>query len=320
MLGFPLVGLRSKTSLDYPRALLNILEDSAFEKEQLRDMQSAVLNILEDSAEEKQRLEGTERAILNILEDFILEKTHLEEMKRAVLNILDDLAVERDRLEETQLEVLRSEQAIRLSLREKETLLKEVHHRVKNNLQVIASLLRLQSRYLQDEAARGMFEESHNRVHSISLVHEMLYQADDLARVDFDNYLRTLTKNLVDGWRGMEAVIEVEVEAAGVLLAVDNAIPCGLIVNELVTNALKHAFPKGTSGTVQVKAVLTPESCLQLSVADNGIGMPADMDLRRSGSLGLELVSTLVRQLRATVKIRRDGGTVFEIAFQVSGN
>ncbi len=286
-------------ALDVARALLNILEDSASEKEQLRDAQSAVLNILEDFAE---------------------EKTRLEEMKKAVLNILEDLALEKSRLEETQKEVLKSEEALRSSLREKETLLREIHHRVKNNLQVIASLLRLQSRYLRDEHARTFFDESQSRVHSISLVHEMLYQAGDLARVDFGEYLRTLTKHLVDGWRGTASSIDVRVEASGVQLAVDTAIPCGLIVTELLTNALKHAFPKRASGTIQVKANQTSGGRVTFTVQDNGVGLPANFDLHRSGSLELELVATLVRQLRAEIAIRSDAGTSFEIGFQIPAN
>ncbi len=268
-------GASDSGALDVSRALLNILEDSGYEKEQLRDTQSAVLNILED------------------------------------------LALEKSRLEETQKEVLKSEEAVRASLREKETLLKEIHHRVKNNLQVIASLLRLQSRYLRDEQARTMFEESQNRVHSISLVHEMLYQAGDLARVDFGAYLRTLTKHLADGWRGTAGSVTLRVEASGVQLAVDTAIPCGLIVTELVSNALKHAFPGGAAGAIQVKAEMTPGGWLTVRVQDDGVGLPADFELHRSGSLGLELVATLARQLRAKVAVRREAGTAFEIGFQI---
>jgi two-component sensor histidine kinase len=292
-------GAAERAALDYNRALLNILEDAAAEKELSRDTQSAVLNILEDAAEEKIRL---------------------EEMKSAVLNILEDLALEKEHLEQSRMEVFRSEQAIRLSLREKETLLKEVHHRVKNNLQVIASLLRLQARHLRDDQSRAMFQESQNRVHSISLVHEMLYRAADLARVDFDDYLKTLTKNLADGWPEGAGSIEIAVEASGVQLAVDTAIPCGLIVNELVTNSLKHAFPDGRSGSIRVRARWGPADWLTLSVQDNGIGLPENLDVRRSGSLGLDLVSTLTRQLRAKSEIKREAGTTFEICFQVRGN
>jgi two-component sensor histidine kinase len=285
-------------ALDYSRALLNILEDSTLEQGQLRDTQVAVLNILDDFAE---------------------EKSHLEDMKKAVMNILEDLGTERDRLQETQMELLKSEQAIRSSLREKETLLKEVHHRVKNNLQVIASLLRLQSRYLHDDQSRAMFEESQNRVHSISLVHEMLYRAADLSRVDFGDYLRTLTTHLAEGWKGGRA-IDLSVEAAGVHLTVDTAIPCGLIVNELVTNALKHAFPGAASGSIRITAAHAPPGWLKVVVQDDGIGIPENLNLRRSGSLGLELVNSLVRQLHAKLEVRREGGTTFNIQFQVATN
>ena len=296
-------------ALDYARALLNILDDSASEQERLRDTQSAVLNILDDFAEEKSRLEGTQKALLNIMDDFAEEKNHLEDMKSAVLNILEDLGVEKSRLEHT-------EQALRSSLREKETLLKEIHHRVKNNLQVIASLLRLQSRYLQDDHSRMMFEESQNRVHSISLVHEMLYQAADLARVDFASYLNTLTTHLLEGWRGASGSISININAPGILLAVDTAIPCGLIVNELVTNSLKHAFPGAKDGLIRIGVEREAAGILRLLVQDNGIGLPRDLNFRRSGSLGLELVNTLVRQLRGTLDVKRAPAT-FEIFFKL---
>ncbi|HEV3329879.1 MAG TPA: sensor histidine kinase [Bryobacteraceae bacterium] len=308
------------SGLNVGQALLNILEDSAAEQAHLRDAQRAVLNILEDPDLEKKPVHDSQKAVLNILEDFSEEKANLEEMKTAVLNILEDLAVEKQRLQESQREVLRSEEAIRLSLREKETLLKEIHHRVKNNLQVIASLLRLQGRYLNDNEARGMFEESQNRVHSISLVHEKLYRAGDLARVDFHDYLLSLTKGLTDGWLGAGVPVEVTVEAAGMQLGVDTAIPCGLIVTELFTNALKHAFPNVASGSIRVAMVAGPDDWLELTVEDNGIGLPKTLDFRRSGSLGLELVSSLVRQLGAKIEIVRTPGTRFRIEFQLPKN
>lgn len=306
--------------LGYGHALLNILEDSASEQAQLRDAQSAVLNILEDSASEKEPFRNSQRAVLNILEDSSEEKARLEEMKTAVLNILEDLAVEKERLQETQNEVLRSEETVRSSLREKETLLKEIHHRVKNNLQVIVSLLRLQARNLTDQQARAMFEESQNRVYSISLVHEMLYGAGDLARIDFSEYLHTLTKGLLDGWKGTGVSVGIVVAAEGVQLGVDTAIPCGLIVTELVTNALKHAFPDAASGSIRVAAVTEPNRWVKLTVQDDGVGLAEDLDLRRSGSLGMKLVDSLVRQLNAKIEIGREGGASFRIRFQLPSN
>ena len=300
-------------ALDYGRALLNILEDASSEQLQLRHTQKAMLNILEDSAGEKQPFRDSQRAVLNILEDFSEEKARLEEMKTAVLNILEDLAVEKERLEETQ-------KTVRSSLREKVTLLKEIHHRVKNNLQVIVSLLRLQARHLKDEQSRAMFVESQNRVYSISLVHEMLYGAGDLARVDFQAYLLTLTSGLMDGWKGSGASIDLLVEAQGVLLGVDTAIPCGLIVTELVTNSLKYAFPDRTSGRIRVAAAREPVGSMTLTVEDDGVGLAEGLELRRSGSLGLKLVDSLVRQLDAKIEIRRQGGASFVIRCQLPGN
>lgn len=265
----------------------------------------ALLNILDDTAEEQTRLRDTQSAVLNILEDFTEEKSHLEDMKRAVLNILEDLGVERDKLQETQNELLKSEQAIRASLREKETLLKEVHHRVKNNLQVIASLLRLQARYLRDEQTRAMFEESQNRVQSISLVHEMLYRAGDLARVDFGDYLSTLINHLTEGWDSAGRNIRISVESSGVQLPVDTAIPCGLIVNELITNAVKHAFPDGRDGEIKVRFGRTGNGW-RLSVIDDGVGMSS---VDRKAGLGTGLIESFVAQAGGTLTVTGERGT-----------
>ena len=165
-----------------------------------------------------------------------------------------------------------------------------------------------------------MFEESQNRVHSISLVHETLYRAGNLARIDFQEYLLNLTRGLSDGWTGTGVNVAMIIEAAGVQLPVDAAIPCGLIVTELVTNALKHAFPSGSSGFIRVAAVTEPEGWLNLTVQDNGVGIPENVDLRRSGSLGLELVGSLVRQLSAKLEVAREGGTAFKIHFRPAMN
>ena len=179
------------------------------------DFSRAVLNILEDSDAEKSRLHDAQKAVLNILEDFGGEKTRLEEMQSAVLNILDDLGSEKDRLQEAQEELVRSDRAIRGSLREKEVLLKEIHHRVKNNLQVISSLLNLQARYLSDEGAREIFNESQNRVQSIALVHEKLYQSADLSHINFQEYLDTLVGNLLHASNARQRGILHSVDVGG---------------------------------------------------------------------------------------------------------
>jgi two-component sensor histidine kinase len=279
----------------------------------------ALGNILEDFGVEKLRLEDTQRAILNIADDGEAERVLLRESQRAVLNVLADLGAEKALLEETQIAVLRSEQTVRASLKEKEVLLKEIHHRVKNNLQVISSLLNLQARYLPDPAARAIFSQSQNRVQSIALVHERLYESADLSHVDFGKYVTVLLDNVFDTYdaagRGIVNIIEV----GDVHLTVDVAIPCGLIVNELVTNALKHAFPGGRAGTVRVSLSESLEGILDLTVQDDGVGMPAGVDPLNTVSLGLDLVVTFAEQLNAEVTITREKGTHFGFRFRKVG-
>jgi PAS domain S-box-containing protein len=211
----------------------------------------------------------------------------------------------------------RAAEQLQASLREKETLLKEVHHRVKNNLQVISSLLSLQARQMTDAQSSIMLQESQSRVHSISLVHEKLYQAGDLARIDFGEYLEALAMHLVGTWSAEVAHISVRVRAIGIQLPVDVAIPCGLIVNELVTNALRHAFPDGRKGSVEVSVSREADCRLLLVVQDDGLGLSDGFELRRPGSLGLELVATLARQIRAELEIVRGGGTAVRLKFEV---
>lgn len=203
------------------------------------------------------------------------------------------------------------------SLREKETLLKEVHHRVKNNLQVISSLLSLQAGYVADDNLAAMLQDSQNRVHSIALVHEKLYQARDLARVDMGEYLATLTKHLQGALGRTEADVTLEIAPIELELPLDAAVPCGLIVNELVTNALKHAFPGRRSGHVRVRAGVGDDRRITIAVSDDGIGLPPAFDFERSSSMGLRLVSTLARQLGAKVSVDREHGTTVQVTFQV---
>jgi two-component sensor histidine kinase len=210
-------------------------------------------------------------------------------------------------------EVKRAEDRLKSSLREKEVLLKEVHHRVKNNLQVISSLLNLQSARITDPAIRAAFFASQTRVRSMALIHEKLYRSEDLAGIDFGDYLRTVTHDLVGSYSIANVTVEMETET--VHLPVDTAIPCGLIVNELISNALKHAFPAGTEGKLYVKARRLSQSEVEMIVEDTGCGMPAGTDIRSISSMGMTLVSSLTDQIGGTVALTVPQGTRIAIRF-----
>ncbi len=210
-----------------------------------------------------------------------------------------------------------AEEQIKASLREKEVLLREIHHRVKNNLQVISSLLHLQSKSVDGAEAQQLFSESQNRIRSMALIHERLYQSDDLAQVDFAAYLDRLTEHLLHSYNARPNDITLDLQAETSALSVDQAIPCGLIVNELVTNALKHAFPDGDGGTITVTFTRTGDGA-RLSVADTGPDPPSEADLRESDSLGFKLVRGLVQQLNGTMEVSSDPGLRLSIHFPSS--
>lgn len=299
----------------YMHALVNILEDFAAERVWQDASQRALMNILDDAGSEKRRLEDAQKAILNIADDGEAERLRLRDSQRAVLNILEDLSAEKTLLETSQAAVLRSEQVVRASLREKEVLLKEIHHRVKNNLQVISSLLNLQARTLTDPATRAVFSQSQTRVQSIALVHERLYESADLSHVNFRKYTTTLLDSVFETFGADGRGIMKAIDVGETSLTIDLAVPCGLIVNELVTNALKHAFPGGRRGTIAVSLHETFDGRLDLTVKDDGVGMPAALDPRATSSLGLDLVFTFAEQLSAEVDIERGAGTSFRFRF-----
>ncbi|HEY7726348.1 MAG TPA: histidine kinase dimerization/phosphoacceptor domain -containing protein [Anaeromyxobacteraceae bacterium] len=201
------------------------------------------------------------------------------------------------------------------SLREKETLLREVHHRVKNNLQVISSLLGMQARAVVSN--RAALSESQDRVHAIALAHELLYQAGDLGRVDLGAYLEALAHQLLAAWAPPGGGVSLRVEAEEARMPLDVAVPCGLIVSELVTNALKHAFPGGR-GTVVVRTACEAGGRVAVSVSDDGVGIPPGESEDRAGHLGLDLVRTLARQLRANLAVTGPPGTTVRLDFEVS--
>jgi PAS domain S-box-containing protein len=226
-----------------------------------------------------------------------------------------ELVDARERLETELTERQRAEAQVVASLREKEVLLKEIHHRVKNNLQVISSLLSLQARHVQDQQVIGVLQESRQRIRSMALVHEKLYQSQDLTRIDFAEYLRSLASYLLRSYELTPRLVSLEVAADDVFLGIDTAIPCGLLVSELISNALKHAFPDGRGGKVLVAIRSGEDGRLTLTVSDDGIGFPEDLDLGNTRSLGLQLVNTLVSQINGTIDLDRDGGTTFRVTF-----
>jgi PAS domain S-box-containing protein len=206
-----------------------------------------------------------------------------------------------------------AEEKLRASLHEKDVLLKEVHHRVKNNLQVVSSMLSLQSMSQSDSATVCLFRESQDRVRSMALIHEQLYRAGDLSRIDFGEYADSLTANLLRSYTA-GGTIKLNIDVRDILISIDLAIPCGLIVNELVSNALKHAFPDGRTGTVTV-AMRREGTEYVLAVKDDGVYMPRHVDHRNSGSFGLQLVDTLAGQLEGSISLDGNGGTAYTIRF-----
>jgi PAS domain S-box-containing protein len=201
------------------------------------------------------------------------------------------------------------------SLAEKELLVREIHHRVKNNLQVIASLLRLESRSVTDARALRSFEDSLQRVRAMALLHERLYRSSDLGSVDLGDYFHELAVTLVRTNAVDRSRVQLTFACEPVSISMDYAVPCGLIANELVGNALKHAFPGDRRGAITVALKRSADGSLLFSVADNGIGLPDTLDIRNTESFGLQLVMLLVDQVQGALRIDRTSGTRFELAF-----
>jgi len=208
-----------------------------------------------------------------------------------------------------------SEGKIKQSLKEKEVLLKEVHHRVKNNLQVISSILNLQSSYVKDKKVIEMLRESQNRIKSMSFIHESLYQTKDFSNINFSEYVINLSKNLLHSYRAYEGNIDLKLEVDKIFLNLDLAIPCGLIINELVSNAFKYAFPDQRNGFILI-SVKQRKDIIAVEIKDNGIGLPDTVDYRNTQSLGLQLVITLVEQLNGEINLSGPHGTKYTIKFK----
>ncbi len=239
----------------------------------------------------------------HLLEHRVEERT--EELSRSVAQLQEEVA-----------ERLRAEERLEHSLEEKEVLIKEVHHRVKNNLQVISSMLSLQAGYIENDEARAAFADGRARIESIAQIHERLYQAVDLSRIDVPAYLEALASRIFNAQAHRDGV-ELSTDIEPVALTMSQAVPCRLVLNELLTNALKHAFPHGEGRVfVSLKKVGRDQACL--SVCDNGQGIPEGVDIKRGETLGVLLVSSLAKTLHVQLDVTQNGGTTVCVTMPLS--
>ncbi|MBV9575973.1 MAG: response regulator [Gammaproteobacteria bacterium] len=200
------------------------------------------------------------------------------------------------------------------SLAEKEVMLKEIHHRVKNNLQVVSSLLNLQAKSIEDTSSKKIFLESSNRIKSMALIHEMLYRSDNLAQIEMQKYLKILGSYLLKIYRIDTSLVKLIIKSDSIALSIEEAIPCGLIINELISNAFKHAFPKGCHGEVNV-LMEKQDNHVLLQVSDNGVGYSKTHDFHNSNTLGVQLIHALTIQLGGEIKLNNMQGTTFTLTY-----
>lgn len=210
-----------------------------------------------------------------------------------------------------------NEASIRSALEEKKTLLKEIHHRVKNNLQLINGLLGLQSMEIQDPRLKIIFQETMQRINSIANVHELLYSSADFRQIDFSVYLEKSTAQLLSSYKTGDKEIKTDIRASGALMSIENAVPCGLLINELVSNSLKHAFPNRDKGLITV-CIEKQEQEWHLSCGDDGIGLSTSLNLSCPETLGFQLIAGLIKQLQGSYTIERTPGTCINVRFPVT--
>jgi two-component system, sensor histidine kinase PdtaS len=207
------------------------------------------------------------------------------------------------------------ENALKSSLKEKEVLIREIHHRVKNNMQIISSLLNLQKQYVNDEEAVDVLLESQNRVKSMAMIHEKLYKTVNFSEINFEDYINSLVDDLFSSYGADPHRIKKKMIFDEIMLGLETAIPCGLIISELVTNTLKYAFPNHMEGEFRIE-MYEIDGVFHLIISDNGVGMPPNIDFDKTETLGLRLVNTLINQLEGTVELKSNNGTEFKIIFR----
>jgi two-component sensor histidine kinase len=209
-----------------------------------------------------------------------------------------------------------AEQQLKESLREKELLLQEIHHRVKNNMQIISSLLNLQASQMKDNDFIKMVKDSQSRIRSMALVHEKLYRSQNFSSINFSDYAQSLAIHLFQFNQVNSNLIRLKMNLEDVFLDIQTAIPCGLILNELITNSLRHAFPDGRGGDITVELHPLKNHTFQIIVRDNGVGIPEDLDIGHTKTMGLQIVTMLVNQLEGSTELQREGGTTVKIVFK----
>ncbi len=266
----------------------------------LEDIRELLEAIAKDPGRALPAARGSEAEILKLYNERLVNK-----LEKKMLSLEKEVA-----------EHKRTEEALQVSLREKEALLQEVHHRVKNNMQVVSSLLNLQVRHTTDEECRAILREGQSRIRSMSLVHEQLYQSQDLSNVDLAGYIRKLVTNLFILYRPDATNIRMETELEELRLDINSAIPFGLILNELLSNALRHAFPGDRPGLIRIRLRRRPTGAVELRIEDDGVGLPEGLDYRRAESLGLQIVNLLVGQLDAALEVDGTKGTAVTLIFK----
>jgi len=209
----------------------------------------------------------------------------------------------------------RSERRIAETLEERELLLKEIHHRVRTNMQVICSLLNLHSNSVHDEGSRKILRDSQDRIRSMALAHETLYHAPDFCHIDFGQYADGLCRSLLRAYEATQ--IRVEVVAQGIFVTLDTAVHLGLILNEIISNALKHAFPLGRPGLIRIGMNTEGGTTHLLLVQDDGVGLPDSVDCRNPDSLGLQIIATMVEQLQGSLRVDVDHGTAYRMKLHI---
>jgi two-component sensor histidine kinase len=281
-------------------AVDNYFTDRGIEEDEVQPLM--ILANQAGAAMENARLYETLRLAYGELEERVKERTA-------------ELARTNSQLQEEVRERQRAEEQLKAWLEEKEMLLKEVHHRVKNNLAVVSSMLSLQSMEIEDERYRRLFQDSQNRIQSVALIHEKLYMAREMGRIGLEEYIPDLVREIFESQRPDDAGVELRVQVDEVSLEVDPAIHCGLIINELMTNALKHAFPTGQQGTVGIEMSRQEGGMLELVVWNDGKGLPEDVDTRQGKSLGLRLVDALVTMVKGRLQVQGGDVTRFSVIF-----